>query len=308
MAWKKLTALTEETSPGLSDILYMVKNPSTTPLDRKVTFQSFKNLISPAGRRSLTLSGTLVLTDTDLNEQFLNPDGADRIVTLPAGATDNHYFNIHNTGSSMYNLVVQTSGGVTVGLVTMKQGKTFRSDASTWYCEGGQYKTIWLPAGVIKPRLNSGCNDVATYETATNYQNFDYILFPDSGVSNAVATFLLPPDYIASSVLYAKLFWGFPATATGTDTYWAFKAYGYSHDVALEQAFSSTRYLTATGVTTSNKMFISALTSSITINGTATPGCYINFQLQRVPGNANDTAAQDVRLYGVLLYYATGRV
>ena len=46
---KKLTDLTPTTTPALTDLLYMVADPATTPLDRAIALSTLKALIAPTG-------------------------------------------------------------------------------------------------------------------------------------------------------------------------------------------------------------------------------------------------------------------
>lgn len=311
MAWKKLTALTAETAPGLNDIIYMVKDPTGTPLDRKVTFQSFRDIISPAGRTVTNpLTGTLTLSDTDMREQYVVPD-ANRTIVLPAESTSNHEFYILNgcAFTDQYMITVQDDGGAIIAVVTPRSGVTVWSSGIAWFAEGSPaYKQIWIPAGVLKPRLTTGCNDIAVYETATNYQNFDYNLFPDASGTYGVYSIVLPQDYIPSTSLYAMLYYGFASAASTTDSYWLYRMYGYGNNINLEQAFTSTRYQTVSATaTTANRMCKSAMSGSITIDGSALPGDYVNIQLQRLPASASDTCAVDIRVFGIMLWYRAGK-
>lgn len=305
--WKKLTSLTATTTPALTDIIYVVKDPTGTPLSRKCTFQSFRDLITPDDRRSLYLSGDLTLVDTDVQEQFLNPNGADRYVDLPTVAGNNHTFNITNTGGNLLQrLIVRDASADIVGIVSRKQTKTFFSSSTAWYSEGA-WKQIWLPAGALKPRVTSGCNDVATYESPTNYQNLDYLLFLDSGTTFAVGRFVLPGDYIPDREIYAELWYGFAATATGNDTFWTVKSFAYTNNNLIEQAYTAIEYQTLTAsALTANKVY-SGYTDSFVPDGTPEPGDLVNIQISRFPAMAQDTAACNVMLFGVTIYYPTTR-
>ena len=55
MADKKLTALTEDTSPTTDDIVYVVNNPGGTPAEKKVTLANLLN--GMLGIRSEPASG-----------------------------------------------------------------------------------------------------------------------------------------------------------------------------------------------------------------------------------------------------------
>jgi microcystin-dependent protein len=67
-----------------------------------------------------SLSANKTLTDADAAIQYLNPNGANRDVTLPALGTGNHQFIITNTAGATYTLTVKTAGAVTV--ITIQPG------------------------------------------------------------------------------------------------------------------------------------------------------------------------------------------
>jgi len=86
MADSKLTALTENTSPALEDLLYSVDDPGGSPVERKVTIENLLKLHTP---------GTYVdrgdPSGSDFTESDLTTDGTWRDLDLssivPAGAT-----------------------------------------------------------------------------------------------------------------------------------------------------------------------------------------------------------------------------
>jgi hypothetical protein len=80
-----------------------------------------------------SLSGTKTLIATSAQYQFLNPNGANRDVTLPSPAT-NMLFIIKNTGSSGNTLVVKDSGGsaITGGTIANTVTMAFYYNGSSW--------------------------------------------------------------------------------------------------------------------------------------------------------------------------------
>lgn len=68
------------------------------------------------------LAGNIVLTDASPRLLYLDANGANRNVTLPAEATTNHPFVIINTAGAAYNLVVKDDAAVTI--ITVTQGQT----------------------------------------------------------------------------------------------------------------------------------------------------------------------------------------
>ena len=65
MADKKLTALTEDTSPTTDDIVYVVNNPGGTPAAKKVTLANL--LTGMLGIRSEPPSGGYKITNIYMN-------------------------------------------------------------------------------------------------------------------------------------------------------------------------------------------------------------------------------------------------
>lgn len=65
--------------------------------------------IRPEYANTETLSADKTLVDNDCQFQFLTASGADRNVKLPAEATTNHIFIVHNSGASN-NIVVKNNG------------------------------------------------------------------------------------------------------------------------------------------------------------------------------------------------------
>lgn len=80
-----------------------------------------------------TLAGTKTLTDASETVQLLNPDGATRIVNLPAVGANNIFFIIANIGTS--GRLDVTSPTSIVPLAKLATGEAIRciSNTSTWY-------------------------------------------------------------------------------------------------------------------------------------------------------------------------------
>lgn len=84
---------------------------------------------------SETLSGTKTLTESDYSLQWLDPNGTDRIVTLPAEATStSRMFIILNTGSAN-NIVVKNGTATTIATLAAGIAGMFSCDGITWKYE-----------------------------------------------------------------------------------------------------------------------------------------------------------------------------
>ena len=82
-----------------------------------------------------TLSGGLTLTSSSANYQHLDPNGANRDITLPSPTgSDPNYFVIKNIASAgtAYGLVVKNSGGTTLTTIPAAFYMNFVYDGTTW--------------------------------------------------------------------------------------------------------------------------------------------------------------------------------
>lgn len=80
-----------------------------------------------------TLSGAKTLTISDAPLQFLDPDGSNRDVNLPAEAvSDGLQFRIVNTAGGAEDLVVKDDGGSTILTITQNESGIVWCNGTTW--------------------------------------------------------------------------------------------------------------------------------------------------------------------------------
>ena len=84
------------------------------------------------GENTETLSADKTLTDSDGEKQFLDPNGTDRRVLLPALGSSNPVFFIYNTGFTAADLIVQSANGATVAIVSSQSALLVVSDGNRW--------------------------------------------------------------------------------------------------------------------------------------------------------------------------------
>lgn len=113
-----------------------------------------------------SLSGNKTISTGDPQIQFLDPDGADRDVTLPAEASnDGITYAIVNTGSE--KLVVKDDGGSEIATIQLNRSGIFACDGLSWEVagistsEGG-------PAGGMLPFAESS-GDTTYYKNSTSW-------------------------------------------------------------------------------------------------------------------------------------------
>lgn len=164
---------------------------------------------------------------------------------------------------------------------------------------GVMHNQLWIAGW--KPTKTSGCADSAQLELGTNKTVFDYLAFDTSAVENAYANIVMPQDY-TGGVLYHKYYWTHPATTVNFGVYFKVGGVSFSNDDTLDAAQGTLIGVVDTGGTTSD-LYISDLSSPITLGGSPVAGDLVQFGVQRLGSNAGDTLAVDAYLLGVLLWY-----
>lgn len=84
---------------------------------------------------SRTLTGNVTIGAADPNYMVLDPNGADRTVTLPAVAKG-LFFQFSNAADAAESLTIKNSGGTTIASIGRGGTATFFSDGTTWYSSG----------------------------------------------------------------------------------------------------------------------------------------------------------------------------
>lgn len=112
-------------------------------------------------------SGDITLTDSSKTIQFIDPNGANRIVNLPSTSVNNHGFVIVNSGSS-YTLTVK-SGSTTLGTVQAGGGiGWFLSNGTEWIKAGGGSSTVSIQEVDGSPAVTVGTIKVPNGTLADN--------------------------------------------------------------------------------------------------------------------------------------------
>ena len=139
-----------------------------------------------------TLAAGKTLTDADDPIQYLDPDGAERDIVLPAGAATNPIFFISNPASSGYDLVVKQS---TTEIVSVEEGQTkiLVSDGTTWRSVAGAEGSHldWLLATLYSAAsasdINAGTADKLATAASIYGSNLAFLLATAFTEANAAA-------------------------------------------------------------------------------------------------------------------------
>jgi hypothetical protein len=156
----------------------------------------------------------------------------------------------------------------------------------------------WIPAAAWIPRTTTGCG-VDSRELATNFTNYDELLFDPATNEFAQALHILPSNY-NNSTITGRFYW---TSSTGSGSVvWGLQGRAYADADSLDQAFGTAQTVTDTLITT-NSMHITSATSAITIAGTPAANRPILFQIYRDAAAGGDTLASDARFLGVEILF-----
>lgn len=115
---------------AIGDLLGM--NPTTRAAGVGLPIRTRGQIQLVGGLTVSSLSGTLTLTTASDSILFLNPNGAPRLVTLPAEAdSDGLTFTVVHTGTADY-LRVQSDTPATIYDIGAGEAATFSCDGTTW--------------------------------------------------------------------------------------------------------------------------------------------------------------------------------
>jgi hypothetical protein len=175
-------------------------------------------------------------------------------------------------------------------------------DGNFQHCNPQGTHSIWVPAVAMYGRTTNGAAS-GTAETSTNKVMLKTLDFDSATAEFAQFAVRMPKSWNLGTVS-ASFVWSHAATTTNFGVTWGIQGVAVSNDDALDVAFGTAVYVDDTGGTT-NDLYTTAATASVTIAGTPAAEDYVVFQVQRNPADTDDTMAIDARLHGVMLYYTT---
>lgn len=153
-----------------------------------------------------TATGTVTLTDSDKDVQYIDPGGASRDVVLPAEGTGNHPFFIYNSADAAEALTIKNDASSIIGVLNRGDSGLFVSNATTWsqskqivtkilagfvsnpqavYAQRAQVVMFRAPAAITITRIHIHCSDLSpTAELAGDLKFADDVNV--GGFANAV--------------------------------------------------------------------------------------------------------------------------
>jgi hypothetical protein len=184
-------------------------------------------------------------------------------------------------------------GGATVKH-TFNQVKTF---------VGTNLRSLWIPSAGIRPSSSGGCAALALVATSANQPDISSLDFDATTAEYAQFWVRMPKNWNESTIT-AAFYWSHASTTTNFGVRWGIQGVAISDDDTIGVAYGTAQEVTDTGGTT-NDLYVSNSTGSITIAGTPAAGDMCAFRVYRDPANGADNMAIDARLHGVALFYTT---
>lgn len=248
-------------------------------------------------------SGTANLTATSLKI-------GNTVANLSAVAVGNSTVNVMHTATSLtvganvsLNSTALGVGNSTVNTNITAAGIKF-SDGQTQNTAAFGKQAIWIPAGGMKPRANAGAT-ANTYESVTNFQNFDVFDF-DPVANNFVQFNIKMPKSWNGGNVTAQFVWLQPDTTTNFGVVWSIAGLSIANNEAIDTAMGTAVQVTSTGAS-NNFVYISPETANVTLANVSSQGL-TNFEVKRVATDAADTMTVAAKLLGVTLYITSNSV
>jgi hypothetical protein len=168
---------------------------------------------------------------------------------------------------------------------------------------GSGYKTIYIDAGAMVPKVTAGAA-AGTYEyTTTGDINWDYFAFDPGATEEGVQFKLIMPSDYDFDTIKAKFYWATSPTGDTNETVeWAIKAGALTDHDAIDAALGTAQVITDTVLNNNADLQITSATPAITIGGTPAEGKLVTFEVYRNT-DGTDNCDDDAWLFGVLIQY-----
>lgn len=163
-------------------------------------------------------------------------------------------------------------------------------------------ETIWIPAVAIVTRTTNGA-EAATAEGGTNKGMYATLNFDATTQEYAQFVVRMPKSWNEGTVT-AQFAWSHPSTTTNFGVVFGLQGAAVSDTDSGDPTWGTGQTATDTGGT-NGLIYVSPVTSAITIAGTPAAEDLVYFQVYRDVSNGSDTMAVDARLHGITLYFTT---
>ena len=160
--------------------------------------------------------------------------------------------------------------------------------------------TIWIPAAAMRPASTNGCALLTTVETTAGRPDLNVLDFDATTEESAMFSIRMPKSWNEGTVSFAS-YW--TSTATDTDgVTWGLRGVACSDGDTIDVAFGTGVTVDDANQSTAEDLYVTAESGAVTIAGTPAAGDLCLFEVYRDVADANDTATEDGRLVGIVLF------
>lgn len=156
----------------------------------------------------------------------------------------------------------------------------------------------YIPASSIQPRTTNGCAPLASFESATNKTNVEYLAFDKDADEYGFFDARVPTA--SDGTFKLTYYWTTNSTNTGGVT-WVGEAVSLADNDAFDTAFGTAVTVDDTGLGAAKDLHVSSQSALITPSGSPAVGDYVQIRCYRDVSDANDTHTADAWLVGVLV-------
>ena len=220
------------------------------------------------------------VSGVDLGTNYLFTTGS--IVGGIGSILGNQWVQTQQVGNTSHNIQLSQSGLVYIGSARPK-------------------KSIILTAAGGWASSVSGCatNTKTSFISGQSIYSLD---FDQSGTEYAEWSITMPDSYDGGTVT-SQIYWNYASgTSLSGNVVWGIQGICYNDTEAINQNFGTTQTIGDSG-TAYNTLYISPVSSAITLAGTPTGGEFAQFRVYRDAGSVIDTLNTDARLLAVKIEY-----
>jgi hypothetical protein len=175
---------------------------------------------------------------------------------------------------------------------------TNSSGTKGWYPTNT--KTVYIPAKDITPQSATGCAALALVASGAGLADMQTLDFDTATTEYAQFSRVLPRNF--SGTITAFFYWSHAATVTNFGVAWGLQTVGLANDDAISTAWGTAVSILDTGGTTDD-LYISPVTSAMTIGNTHADNDLVVFRVLRDLSDGGDNLGIDARLHGIQLVY-----
>ncbi len=201
------------------------------------------------------------------------------------------------------------------GGATGTQSKEAIADVATLFAGGGLTaassvisndvigkQSMWVPAAAMYPTQTNGAAAITGADSGGNTGPDLFTLDFDASTEEHAQFSVAMPSYWNEGTVTFKAYW----TAETTDTdgvSWGLSGVALANDDSLNTAFGTEVVVDDANIGTAKDLHITAESGAVTIAGSPAAGELCYFNVARVVGDSNDTAAEDAKLIGIKVFY-----